>query len=163
MRRDAGTRTAAAQWLAKPTEDLGAARVLAAGYPGPACFHCQQAVEKALKALLALHDQPIRKTHDLRELGQAVGDHYPELLPAVGRAAPLTVFASRALSAARSAATRGSDCERGNRGSSRRPGLDAGLDASGPQHGPDVVAPAPPPQANRRVLANASRPSPSPK
>ena len=31
-------------------------------------FHAQQAVEKCLKAVLALHRVEIRKTHDLREL-----------------------------------------------------------------------------------------------
>jgi hypothetical protein len=30
-------------------------------------FHCQQTVEKALKAFLAWHDRPLRKTHDLVE------------------------------------------------------------------------------------------------
>ena len=33
--------------------------------PGPACFHAQQAAEKALKALLHAHDVPVRRTHDL--------------------------------------------------------------------------------------------------
>ena len=28
-----------------------------------ALFHCQQAVEKVLKALLTWHDEPFRKTH----------------------------------------------------------------------------------------------------
>ena len=31
-------------------------------------FHAQQAVEKCLKAVLALHRAEVRKTHDLREL-----------------------------------------------------------------------------------------------
>jgi HEPN domain-containing protein len=29
------------------------------------CFHCQQAIEKYFKALLAEHGSPIQKTHDL--------------------------------------------------------------------------------------------------
>ena len=29
------------------------------------CFHCQQAIEKYLKALMAEHGIPIQKTHDL--------------------------------------------------------------------------------------------------
>ncbi|MCX6082191.1 MAG: HEPN domain-containing protein, partial [Chloroflexi bacterium] len=33
-----------------------------------ACFHAQQAIEKALKALLAKSGQPIPRTHDLDEL-----------------------------------------------------------------------------------------------
>jgi HEPN domain-containing protein len=32
-------------------------------------FHCQQAVEKALKECLAWHDRAFRKTHSLEELG----------------------------------------------------------------------------------------------
>jgi HEPN domain-containing protein len=34
-------------------------------------FHCQQATEKALKALLTWHDRAFRKTHNLVELGEA--------------------------------------------------------------------------------------------
>ena len=34
----------------------------------PIGFHAQQAVEKCLKAVLALHRVPFRKTHDLDEL-----------------------------------------------------------------------------------------------
>lgn len=33
-----------------------------------ACFHAQQAIEKALKGFLALQRQPIPRTHDLDEL-----------------------------------------------------------------------------------------------
>jgi HEPN domain-containing protein len=33
-----------------------------------ALFHCQQAVEKALKGLLTYHRQTFRKTHDLSDL-----------------------------------------------------------------------------------------------
>jgi HEPN domain-containing protein len=36
---------------------------------GDATFHCQQAVEKAMKAFLTWHDRIFRKTHDLVELG----------------------------------------------------------------------------------------------
>lgn len=32
-------------------------------------FHCQQAAEKALKALLTWHDEPFARTHDLGKLG----------------------------------------------------------------------------------------------
>lgn len=33
-----------------------------------ACFHAQQAVEKALKAVMFLHGLEFRRTHDLEEL-----------------------------------------------------------------------------------------------
>ena len=37
-------------------------------------FHCQQAIEKLLKALLSLHGIRYRKTHDLRELMDLLAD-----------------------------------------------------------------------------------------
>jgi HEPN domain-containing protein len=48
-------------WLEKARSDLYAAERLLDGN-GPydaACFHAQQAIEKAMKALLALSGQPI--------------------------------------------------------------------------------------------------------
>ena len=45
-------------WLSKARNDLRAARVLLAAdppLPGDAAFHCQQSVEKSLKAFLTLH------------------------------------------------------------------------------------------------------------
>ncbi len=59
-------------WLEKAVMDLRSAEAdLAINPPilGDALFHCQQAVEKALKAFLTWHDRPFRKTHDLVELG----------------------------------------------------------------------------------------------
>jgi len=59
-------------WLRRSAEDLRAADVdLAAAPPlvADALFHCQQAVEKALKGFLTWHDRPFRKVHDLREIG----------------------------------------------------------------------------------------------
>lgn len=58
-------------WLIKARHDLGSARRLMEGdepYLDTAAYHCQQAVEKALKALLTCHDTPFEKTHDLTEL-----------------------------------------------------------------------------------------------
>jgi len=43
----------ASRWLAQAQEDLGAARdLLASGHFALACFHAQQAAEKALKGFL---------------------------------------------------------------------------------------------------------------
>ena len=39
-----------------------------------ACFHAQQAVEKALKAVMFLHGLEFRRTHDLEELSGTLGD-----------------------------------------------------------------------------------------
>jgi HEPN domain-containing protein len=41
---------------------------------GDATFHCQQAVEKTIKAFLTWHDRAFRKTHDLVELGAECSD-----------------------------------------------------------------------------------------
>ncbi|MGH7987544.1 MAG: HEPN domain-containing protein [Candidatus Binataceae bacterium] len=61
-----------AGWLHKAREDLEIASQLAnPSLFGGAVFHCQQAAEKALKAVLVWHDLPFRKTHYLKELGDA--------------------------------------------------------------------------------------------
>jgi HEPN domain-containing protein len=62
-------------WFSKARNDLQAAERLAGGQPpllGSALFHCQQVVEKSLKAFLTWHDLRFRRTHDLNELGSAV-------------------------------------------------------------------------------------------
>lgn len=59
------------QWLRKADHDLRTA-IMAAGTENElwdiAAFHSQQAAEKALKAFLACHDVPFRRTHNLVEL-----------------------------------------------------------------------------------------------
>lgn len=58
-------------WLVKATEDLRAAQVDLKAEPpllNDSLFHCQQACEKALKALLCCLQTPFRKVHDLNEL-----------------------------------------------------------------------------------------------
>lgn len=57
--------------MAKARSDLGTARKLASGpdaYLDTAIYHCQQAAEKAIKALLVEHDLRFEKTHDLEVL-----------------------------------------------------------------------------------------------
>ncbi len=83
-------------WLAKADLDLRAARGDLALEPpllGDAAFHCQQAAEKALKAVLSLHDVPFRKTHDLGELHRAVRDVEPVLTAAGSAVVPLSDYA----------------------------------------------------------------------
>lgn len=59
-------------WLDRASADLDSAPImLAASRPDTALFHCQQAVEKAWRAFLVWHDVPFRRTHNLRQLGQA--------------------------------------------------------------------------------------------
>ena len=56
-------------WLVRAEEDLAAADLLT----GPATlrsalFHCQQAVEKSMKAFLTWHEKPFPRTHNLTVL-----------------------------------------------------------------------------------------------
>lgn len=58
-----------------------------------ALFHCQQAVEKAMKGFLTAHERIFRKTHDLDELGRTCTAIDPTISPLVAMARDLTVFA----------------------------------------------------------------------
>jgi HEPN domain-containing protein len=83
-------------WLEKAEQDLRSAKADLAVEPpilGDAVFHCQQAVEKTLKAFLTWHDRPFRKTHDLGELGGSCVALDVELEPLLRQAAPLTEYA----------------------------------------------------------------------
>ena len=61
-------------WLSEAHVDLTAALNLGqAKLYAPACFHCQQAAEKALKALLVQRTNSVVKTHSLRELADKAG------------------------------------------------------------------------------------------
>ena len=83
-------------WLAKAWLDLAAAQHDLTAEPPfveDIVFHAQQAVEKALKALLTWHGSPFRKTHNLEELGEQSLRIEPELRPLVDRAVPLTEYA----------------------------------------------------------------------
>jgi HEPN domain-containing protein len=83
-------------WLRRAAADFRGADVdLAADPPliGDAVFHCQQAAEKALKAFLAWHDVPFRKTHDLAEIGQQCIALDRSLEPLCRSAEGLTTFA----------------------------------------------------------------------
>jgi len=84
-------------WLRRMKEDLRAAEVdLAADPPllADALFHCQQAVEKALKGFLTWHDRPFRKVHDLREIGAEAIAVDGSLEPVIRRVVPLSPFAT---------------------------------------------------------------------
>jgi HEPN domain-containing protein len=60
------------QWVRKAEHDLEAVRRIMAVDEGcpydTACFHCQQAIEKYLKALLTLSGVSALRTHDLEKL-----------------------------------------------------------------------------------------------
>ena len=60
-------------WILHARDDLRAAEIDLTAQPGllgDAACHCQQVTEKSLRAFLAWYDVPIRRTHDLTELGQ---------------------------------------------------------------------------------------------
>lgn len=83
-------------WIAKAAQDLRVAEhelTVEPPFVEDVLFHCQQTAEKSLKAFLAWHDRPVRKTHDLVELGQACAEIDESLEPLLRRAAPLTEYA----------------------------------------------------------------------
>jgi len=57
------------EWVSAALEDFGSASVLAkVPYYAPACYHCQQSVEKILKAYIIAKENTLIKTHDLDDL-----------------------------------------------------------------------------------------------
>ena len=60
----------ACAWHRKAASDLAAVEACLEAGRGldAACFHCQQAAEKALKAFLISRDKEFPRTHDLRRL-----------------------------------------------------------------------------------------------
>jgi HEPN domain-containing protein len=82
------------QWLAKAYNDLRAAEVaLVNDLAEVALYHCQQAAEKSLKAFLVFRQEPFRKTHNLKELGEACLALDADLPPSVRESFRLTEYA----------------------------------------------------------------------
>jgi len=74
--------SAAIEWMQKAMEDREAVQILAAHVKPPfslVCFHCQQYVEKLIKALLTLNDIEAPYTHNLRRLIQLASPLLPRL------------------------------------------------------------------------------------
>jgi|AP95_1055475.scaffolds.fasta_scaffold110656_2 HEPN domain-containing protein len=97
MRRESPTHQEARRWLAKAWDDLRACDVdLAASPPllEDALYHCQQAVEKALKGFLVWYAQPFRRTHDIAELAALCVELDSGLEGSIAPAAPLTEYSS---------------------------------------------------------------------
>ena len=85
-----------AQWINKAEEDMDVARELAARTPPPrnvACFHCQQAAEKYLKALLQELGAAVPRTHDMEDLLDLLLPHDATLAPLRRSVAGLTKYA----------------------------------------------------------------------
>jgi len=88
------THEAVRQWLAKAQSDWDAVEILTASKRCPTetvCFHCQQFVEKLLKAILTQNGIEAPKTHDLRRLIQLAQPFAPELSLLVDVSDELTV------------------------------------------------------------------------
>jgi len=71
------------EWLKYANIDYSVANYLQNHHPIPIeiiCYHCQQAGEKALKALLAFHNEEIQKAHDLYTLLELHSSRYPDMI-----------------------------------------------------------------------------------
>ncbi|HRP94634.1 MAG TPA: HEPN domain-containing protein [Rhodocyclaceae bacterium] len=94
---DKELRNEASAWIARAEDDFAAARKLISGddpLPATAAYHCQQAAEKALKAILAACDQTIPKTHDLRLLTELVAERHRAFAQCMEAAEWLNPFAT---------------------------------------------------------------------
>ena len=94
-RPEPAVRALAAGWLAKARIDLLVCdSLLAQGADlwEAAAFHCQQAAEKALKALLVWHQVEFPKTHDIQRLLDLLSTVDAEVVGLVADAAELTPF-----------------------------------------------------------------------
>jgi HEPN domain-containing protein len=83
------------KWLKMAEDDLvGAELWINAGRPlAGACFHCQQAAEKALKAWLMAHDRAAPKTHQVEELVALCTEIQPLFASFAADAKALTEYA----------------------------------------------------------------------
>jgi len=84
-------------WLLKAATDLRAAEAMHMLNPPlleAAVFHCQQAVEKALKGFLTWHDVRFRRVHELDELGMQCARVDPSLTTLMERVDDLTKYAT---------------------------------------------------------------------
>src|ERR1700736_496311 len=86
------------EWIRKADADLEAAERLAPNVTGSVGlreivgFHCQQAVEKYLKALLTYYQVEFPRTHDIKQLLMLVNGANPELADSLRGATWLTPF-----------------------------------------------------------------------
>lgn len=86
------------EWLRKADHDArGARRLLGDDAPitDAAAFHCQQAVEKLLKAYMVFRRESFPKIHDLEALMDRCSSLDPAFEPLRDRVEPLTAYAVR--------------------------------------------------------------------
>jgi HEPN domain-containing protein len=92
---DAARRELVLQWLDKAAADLDAAEQLstrAARFRAIVVFHCQQAAEKYLKALLVRHQIEFPRTHDIAKLVDRLATVNRNLAESLRDADALTPF-----------------------------------------------------------------------
>ncbi|MEW6753473.1 MAG: HEPN domain-containing protein [Candidatus Latescibacterota bacterium] len=86
----------AGPWMRKAANDLYTARCVLADPAGPTdtpCFHAQQAVEKALKAVLTASGERFGRTHNLMPLLEQAARRLPDLGQHRAACAQLTAYA----------------------------------------------------------------------
>lgn len=84
-------------WFAKSEGDLAVAKILIYGsepHRDSGVYHCQQAAEKAIKALLTRDQSPFPKSHNLRTLLDLAISSHPELAALEGDCLLLTPYAT---------------------------------------------------------------------
>lgn len=87
------------EWLAHAASDLRLARIAAgdaAVRPEQACFHAQQAAEKAVKAVIRMRGAEFPLTHDLDllfRLAEEAGCRIPDAIQEAGMLTPYAVEA----------------------------------------------------------------------
>ncbi len=90
-----GNGDVAARWLKLAESDFAGAEVLVTNNTNlqGACFHCQQAAEKSLKAWLIAHDTPFPKEHDLERVIELCASLAPGFKELSTEAMALTPYA----------------------------------------------------------------------
>ena len=86
------------QWMERSAADLRSAQVLLEASPPlteTSCFHCQQTVEKALKALLAYRNVEFPWSHQIGYLFDLCADFDESIEQFRDSAVPLTDYAVR--------------------------------------------------------------------
>ena len=70
------------EWIQKAEEDFAAALKLIGAkgrFYNVVCFHCQQSVEKYIKAIMQFNEKHIKKTHSLAFLADQVKECLPRI------------------------------------------------------------------------------------
>jgi len=87
-------------WLTKADHDLTNAKTILSALPDDestpydtVCFHCQQAVEKLLKAFLINHGRMFPRSHNLADLVRLCSEIDPGLMMHMETAEQLTPYA----------------------------------------------------------------------